>query len=134
MNLNEYQFLAQRTSKKKAERLEKIENGVLGLCGESGECADMLKKYLHQGHKFDADKMADEVGDVLWYVAETAAGLVLTLEEIAQRNIAKLNARYPDGFDPERSVHRPEYEHAEKPINIGGSAPAFLFEMRNKTI
>lgn len=105
MQLNEYQRQAQRTSNT-ATRSDKIENGLLGLFGEGGECADILKKYLFQGHEFDKEHMAKELGDVMWYVAEVASGLNMTLEEIAQRNIDKLRARYPDGFDPERSMHR----------------------------
>lgn len=113
MNLNEYQALAQRTCNITQTPSGKIENGILGMCGEAGECSDILKKYFFQGHDLDRKKLAEEVGDVLWYIAETAAGLGMTLEEIAERNIAKLKARYPDGFDPERSMHRPEYESKE---------------------
>ena len=112
MTLNEYQRLAQRTSSDDpglfgTAAAKKIDNGVLGMAGEGGECADIWKKYLHQGHPFDKGKMIKEAGDVLWYIAELAAGLGLTLEEIATRNIEKLSNRYPDGhFDAERSIHR----------------------------
>lgn len=105
MTLNEYQDAAQRTSTHE-DTLWKLENGLLGLFGEGGECADILKKALFQGHAFDKEHMAKELGDVMWYVAEVASGLGMTLEEIAQKNIDKLKARYPDGFDPERSLHR----------------------------
>ena len=105
MTLNDYQTLAQRTSGN-ALPSNKIENGILGLCGESGECAEILKKYLHQGHEFDREAMKAELGDVLWYVAELAAGLGITLEEVAEGNIAKMQKRYPDGFDTRRSVER----------------------------
>lgn len=111
MTLNEYQRLAQRTSNEEHDDfltvyLKKIDNGILGLCGETGECADIWKKSRHQGHQLDREKLAKECGDVLWYVAELAAGLGLTLEEIAQQNIDKLKKRYPDGFAAERSIHR----------------------------
>ena len=105
MTLNDYQALAQRTSNN-ALPSNKIENGILGLCGESGECADIYKKYIFQGHEFDREGMKAELGDVLWYVAELAAGLGITLEEVAAGNIAKLQKRYPDGFDTRRSVER----------------------------
>lgn len=55
--------------------------------------------------------MLDELGDVLWYIGETAAGIGVTLEEVAIHNIEKLKTRYPDGFSAERSLHRPEYEN-----------------------
>ena len=111
-NLNEYHKLAQRTSSTSTARA-KIENGCLGLAGESGEVCDILKKHLFQGHGLDGDSVIDELGDVLWYISELAAGLNKTLEEVATHNIAKLKARYPDGFDPERSQHRAKYEQAE---------------------
>lgn len=107
MTFEQYQRMAQRTANERTQS-GKIENGVLGLCGESGECADILKKYYHQGHDLDRDHMAEELGDVLWYAAELAAGLGLTLDEVAARNIAKLRRRYPEGFDAERSRNREE--------------------------
>lgn len=107
MELNEYQALAQRTSPNGHDR---IANGCLGLAGESGECCDILKKHRYQGHPLDLEKLLDECSDVLWYVAELAAGLGVSLETVARHNIEKLRARYPDGFDPERSIHRVEYE------------------------
>lgn len=130
MELNVYQELAQRTSSAR-DPFDKIENGILGMSGESGECADILKKYLYQGHEFDREKLADELGDVLWYIAESAAGLGRSLEEIAQGNINKLRKRYPEGFDPQRSIHRPEYENHEK---LEDTVSSFLFEARNKTL
>ena len=76
--------------------------------------------------------MLEEAGDVLWYIAELAAGLNATLEEVAQHNIDKLKKRYPQGFDPQRSIHRPEYEAKNKEEH--GSTPALLFGMRNKPV
>jgi NTP pyrophosphatase (non-canonical NTP hydrolase) len=52
------------------------------------------------------EAMVDELGDVMWYVGETAAALGVTLEEVARHNIEKLRKRYPDGFDSDRSLHR----------------------------
>ena len=100
-----YQQLAQRTS---PDGHDRILNGVLGLAGESGECADLVKKALFQGHKLDRDHLIDELSDVAWYIAETATGLGVSLSEILNHNIEKLKRRYPDGFDPERSIHREE--------------------------
>lgn len=110
MTLNEYQLLAQRTSSTK-KALDKLENGCMGLCGETGECMDIMKKYKFQGHVIGLSKLAEELGDVLWYVAELATGLGMTLDEVAVGNIEKLRQRYPDGFDAERSVNREEYKH-----------------------
>ena len=107
MELNEYQKRAQRTSNTRTESA-KIENGLMGLNGEAGECIDILKKYLFQGHELDRKKLIDELGDVMWYVAETAQGLGMTLEDVAWNNVTKLEKRYPDGFEPERSIYRNE--------------------------
>lgn len=105
MNLNDYQLLAQRTSNTKTAS-DKIENGLLGIAGEGGECADIFKKYMFQGHEFDKGEMIKELGDLLWYVAELASGLGVQLEQVAQLNIEKLKKRYPEGFSSERSIHR----------------------------
>ena len=81
-------------------------NGVMGLNGEAGECIDIMKKYLFQGHELDEEKLMDELSDVMWYAAVTASGLGVSLDEVMQHNVEKLKKRYPDGFDKERSIHR----------------------------
>ena len=112
MTLNEYQILAHRTTNHELTNQGLIENGVMGLCGESGECIDIVKKSLFQGHPLDREKLIDELSDVLWYAAELATGLEVALSDVAQHNIDKLTARYPDGFSSEKSIHRKEYENA----------------------
>ena len=107
MTHNEYQKAAQRTSNTNTNS-GKIENGLLGLFGEGGECADIYKKYMYQMHGFDREHMAKEAGDCLWYLAELVTGLGMTLEDVAKMNIDKLMARYPEGFDSEKSQHRQE--------------------------
>lgn len=108
MTINDYQLLAQRTCNITNTMMDKIENGCFGLNGEAGECIDLLKKYKFQGHGLLVDKMVGELGDVLWYCAELATGLGVTLEEVAQKNIDKLRRRYPEGFSAERSRNREE--------------------------
>ena len=106
MTINEYQNLAMRTSNKDLSPDYHLLNGALGLCGESGEVADMVKKNFMQGHDLDLDHIAKELGDVLWYVAETATAIGVDLETIMKMNIDKLKARYPDGFSADRSQNR----------------------------
>lgn len=106
MTPNEYQQLAGRTLGNYDTLQAMITNGVFGLCGESGEVADLVKKWAFQGHALDRDRMVEELGDVLWYIALLATALYEPLEGIMQANIDKLKKRYPDGFDAERSVHR----------------------------
>ena len=105
MTFKEYAQLAQRTSSTEIE-LDKLINGCLGLAGESGEVLDHIKKALYQGHTMDIKKLAEELGDVLWYIAEICAALGVDMDEVAEQNIAKLMTRYPDGFDAERSINR----------------------------
>lgn len=108
MTLNEYQELAQRTSNRALDTKGHLLNGVLGLAGEAGECADLVKKCYFQDARPINDALIDELGDVLWYVAETAAARGVTLEEVAAHNVEKLRRRYPEGFDAEKSLHREE--------------------------
>jgi len=103
MTLNEYQKLAQRTS---PDGHDKLLMGAIGMCGEAGEFIDIVKKVRFQGHLLDTRKLIEELGDVLFYCAEAAVGLGITLEEAAQRNIEKLRRRYPDGFSVSQSMNR----------------------------
>jgi len=105
MKANEYQKKALRTANSSAAK-DLILNGVLGLAGESGEVADHIKKAIFQGHEMDNNHIADELGDVLWYVAIMAEGIGFTLEEIMEMNIGKLKKRYPNGFDAGKSINR----------------------------
>ncbi|MBP3636148.1 MAG: nucleoside triphosphate pyrophosphohydrolase family protein [Clostridia bacterium] len=106
MNLNEYQQLALTTLNPALDKKDVLINGVMGLCGEAGEAIDIVKKHLAQGHELDKDALIKELGDVAWYLAETAYALGVPLEEVCQRNIDKLKARYPEGFSSERSMNR----------------------------
>lgn len=106
MTINEYQTAAMRTSSKDILPSEHLMNGALGLAGESGEVADIVKKVFMQGHPMDREHLAKELGDVCWYIAETATAIGYDLETIMQMNIDKLLARYPDGFSTEKSQHR----------------------------
>ena len=115
MTPNEYQTAALRTESFSSRRpkvlsrgLMRLTNGLMGLNGEAGEAIDLLKKSIFQGHPLDREHMAKELGDVAWYLAVAADALGYTLEQVLQMNIDKLAARYPDGFETERSAHRAE--------------------------
>ena len=108
MTINEYQKLAMTTLNPNLDRKDVLINGVMGLCGESGEAIDIVKKWLAQGHELDKEKLAKELGDIAWYLAETAYALDLSLEEVLEGNIQKLKKRYPEGFDSARSIAREE--------------------------
>ena len=106
MTINEYQNLALRTLNPSLSQKDVLINGVMGLCGESGEAIDIVKKHLAQGHDLDREHLIQELGDIAWYLAETASALDVSLEEVLQRNIEKLQKRYPEGFSKERSENR----------------------------
>lgn len=106
MTVNEYQKLAMTTLNPALSKKDVLINGVMGLCGESGEAIDIVKKHLAQGHPLDREKLVKELGDIAWYLAETATALDVTLEEVLAGNIEKLRKRYPEGFDKEHSLHR----------------------------
>lgn len=111
MTINEYQEACLRTepTDAKVSKTCRLENGLMGLCGEAGEAMDILKKFLFQGHTpLDKKHLAKELGDVAWYLAVSADALGFYLEDIFQMNIDKLKARYPDGFDANKSINRAE--------------------------
>lgn len=105
MDFNEYQALARRSASE-ASKKDPILDGVMGLCGESGECIDIVKKHLFLGHPLDREHLLDEASDCLWYLATIASGLGVSLDDIAVHNIEKLKKRYPEGFDTEKSINR----------------------------
>ena len=95
MELNTYQMKALRTINNDLTDIQQLENGLMGLNGESGESIDILKKHLFQGHELDKDHIAKELGDVAWYLAISAYAIGYDLETIMQTNLAKLSSRYP---------------------------------------
>ena len=110
LGFNEYQKHAYNLISEEGKK-DMVTNGVLGLAGETGECCDIVKKYKYQGHVLDKEHLKDELGDVLWYLAETASGLGITLEEVAQFNLDKLHKRYHgEKFHKEDSINRDEYK------------------------
>lgn len=102
MNFKEYQEQAARTNG------SNLTAHFLGMCGEAGEVVELYKKWFAHGHDLDLVKLEKELGDVLWYISAIATELGLHLEFIAEYNIAKLKARYPDKFSSERSINRVE--------------------------
>lgn len=106
MEINEYQRLAMTTANPALDQKETLINGVMGLCGESGEAIDIVKKWLAQGHELDREHLAKELGDVAWYLARTATAIGYDLDTILRMNLEKLQKRYPQGFSTEDSLHR----------------------------
>jgi len=103
MDMYEYQNLASRTNQPYQPYIS-----ILGLTGEAGEVADYMKKVWGHGHDFDRDVLIKELGDVLWYLSDICTKFDIQLEEVARKNIIKLQSRYPDGFSSENSRNRNE--------------------------
>ena len=106
MEINDYQKLALKTLNKNLDKKEILINSVMGLCGESGEAIDLVKKHLYQGHELDKERFAKELGDIAWYLAEAAHALDMDLDDIFKMNIEKLEKRYPNGFNQNNSINR----------------------------
>lgn len=103
MKFNEYQELAARTAN---EHDNELVNYGLGIAGEAGEVADLIKKAIFHGHVIDKVEIEKELGDVLWYLTNIARLAGLSLDDVAEANIAKLRKRYPQGFSTEASINR----------------------------
>ncbi len=106
MEINEYQKKAMEFLNPQLNEKDILINGVMGLCGEAGEVIDIVKKHLAQGHELNKDKIIEELGDVLWYVAEVAYVLNVKLEDVFTLNIEKLSKRYKNGFSVSDSINR----------------------------
>ena len=106
MEFSEYQQLANRTAGAGGDGDKRIIIAALGLAGEAGEFANFVKKMTAHGHDISRDMYIDELGDILWYVAEAATCLDLDLSAIAENNVEKLRKRYAEGFSEERSRNR----------------------------
>lgn len=133
MTLDDYQTLAMRTAGEHSQR-DALLNAALGACGEAGELADHVKKHAFQGHDIDPDYLVKEAGDVLWYLALIAHTLGMSLSEVAARNVAKLQRRYPDGFSVEASRERedvPDYDGAR--MEPGPGFPVAYVSRRSTT-
>ena len=105
VNIDEYQSACLRTAGQ-YDHHSMLVNGALGITGESGECADIVKKTVYQGHKLDTKHLKEELGDVCWYIALLATAIDVDLSDVLESNINKLKKRYPDGFDCEKSINR----------------------------
>jgi len=108
MTPDEYQALAARTICPQMAALGRIQatprqtqilHGVIGLQGESGEMATQVEGHIWYGKPFDQVNMEEEIGDALWYLAEICSAMGVSMEDIMERNIAKLRQRFPKQFD-----------------------------------
>ncbi|MFA5394922.1 MAG: nucleoside triphosphate pyrophosphohydrolase family protein [Methanogenium sp.] len=103
-----YQELSKRTMLTDTTFRDAILAYTLGLSGETGEVADIIKKVVYHGHPLDNEALMEELGDVLFYIAAIATTMHFNLADIAALNIEKLKQRYPEGFSEQASINRCE--------------------------
>jgi NTP pyrophosphatase (non-canonical NTP hydrolase) len=105
-----------------ADPLEKkLSLGGLGVAGEGGEVADVVKKILHHGRSFESmrDNLIKEMGDVEWYLEFLCNAIGVTREEVQRANIKKLRERYAKGsFNTEESIAKKDEDKAIKPGSL----------------
>ena len=90
MNVDDYQQEAMSLLNPALNPQDVLENALMGLCGESGEAIDLLKKHRFQGHPLDKEKLKKELGDVAWYAQESAERAEAQLAD-APDDLARLN-------------------------------------------
>lgn len=103
------------------DTIQNLLHGAMGLCTESGELLDNLKKNLFYGKTLDVLNVKEELGDIFWYAALVAHAMNLSFEEIMEANISKLKARYPDKWNQDKAVNRnldKEVQALQKPRQI----------------
>jgi NTP pyrophosphatase (non-canonical NTP hydrolase) len=108
MKMNQYQDLTARTALYFDDVVEEITAWTMGIAGESGEVADIVKKAVWHNHPWDHQKLAYELGDLLFYIARLSNVIGYSLDEVAVMNQQKLYSRYPNGFNSEDSINRKE--------------------------
>jgi NTP pyrophosphatase (non-canonical NTP hydrolase) len=106
MTLDEYEKAATRTVNPKLTQTERLLDAAAGLAEESGEILGLVRKHAYQAHELQRDKLTSELGDALWCLTMTARTAGVSLEQVAAANVAKLRARYPDGFSEPASKER----------------------------
>lgn len=102
-----YQELAARTINKELTPTQMEYHALHGMVGEIGEIHSLYQK-MYQGHELDVEHLKKELGDLLWFIAEYCTSRGWELEEIMLMNIYKLKARFPQGFEVDKSLHRKE--------------------------
>ena len=103
MSLSDYQVHASRTVNPALSAEDRLLDAAAGLAEEAGEVLAHVRKHRFQRRTLDRETVVTELGDALWCLAMVATSLGVTLDEVAERNIAKLRARHPDGFAPAQS-------------------------------
>lgn len=113
VTFDEYQKAAARTMNPRLTDQEKLLDAAAGIAEEAGEVLAHVRKHLYQGKPLDEDRLAEELGDVLWCVAGACTSAGIKLDSVAGDNIQKLLSRHPAGQSPARPGTTPKGETRE---------------------
>lgn len=86
--------------------IKRLLHAGIGLSTEAGEFLDALKKHIFYGKELDRVNLAEELGDLFWYMAIVGDELGIKFEDVMERNITKLKARYGEKFSEEKADKR----------------------------
>lgn len=111
MNITEYQRKSMRTMKQDNETTLHC---CMGMSGEVGEVVDLIKKSHFYGKDLDKSKIQEELGDVMFYIVNLATSLDISMENVLDENVKKLEKRYPNGFSSEDAIARRDYNESSK--------------------
>lgn len=107
MTLDEYGPLALRTLNDLDDVKANLAHMALGITGEAGEVADVIKKHYAYGKTLDVQHLVEEVGDIMFYLNGLLAEVDVEWSEVLELNIKKLEARYPDlRFNADHAINR----------------------------
>ena len=97
MITNDYEEMFKKTCFVEGEK-NRLLNGAIGLAGETGEVAEIIKKYIFHGRELNKEHLVEELGDVIWYIMEIASTIGVSLDTVLQTNIDKLFERYKNNI------------------------------------
>jgi NTP pyrophosphatase (non-canonical NTP hydrolase) len=106
MEIREYQKEASRTNADLGSQTMNDLHMVLGMQTESAEIADQYKKHLAYGRELDLVNVKEELGDLMWYVANLCEMRGWDLRDIMATNIEKLRVRFPEKFEQSKAITR----------------------------
>jgi len=116
----QYEMTCQLSSTASKNRELDLLHMAVGISDEAGEVLGQAKKAFFQGHPWKKDKVIEEVGDLLFYLNRFIHLHGVTLSECIEANVVKLNARYPNGWDPDKSLNRDTSNEQVAVFNIKG--------------
>jgi NTP pyrophosphatase (non-canonical NTP hydrolase) len=106
MEVKEYQEKVSRTMVDLPSVIDNELHMALGMVTEAGEFADVYKKALAYGKAIDYINLKEEIGDILWYIANFCNLQGWNMGDIMETNIKKLEARYPEKFTEDKAINR----------------------------